>query len=79
MRYITLAKLIRKLAMEEPELIKVLSLFTEDDWKRIAPNYDISIKIKMKKVRNLLSGIEVEIPVDTPYYMDPSSETYHSS
>ena len=33
---------------------------------------------KMKKVRNLLSGKMVEIPEDTPYCCDPSSETYWS-
>lgn len=31
-----------------------------------------------RTVRNLLTGIEVEIPVDTPLHCDPSSETYHS-
>jgi hypothetical protein len=30
----------------------------------------------MKKVRNLMSGAEIEIPVDTPRCCDPSSELY---
>jgi hypothetical protein len=38
-----------------------------------------AIPRKMMKVRNLMSGIEVEIPVDTPLCCDPSSETYWSS
>jgi hypothetical protein len=33
---------------------------------------------KMKTVRNLMSGEEVEIPTDTPLACDPSSETYWS-
>jgi len=31
-----------------------------------------------KKVRNLMTGQEIEIPVDTPMCCDPSSETYWS-
>ena len=34
--------------------------------------------VPMKKVRNLLSGKEIEIPADTPLCCDPSSETYWS-
>lgn len=30
----------------------------------------------MKKVRNLMSGVEIEIPHDTPRSCDPSSELY---
>ena len=32
----------------------------------------------MKTVKNLMSGIEVEIPYDTPRSCDPSSELYWS-
>jgi len=32
--------------------------------------------VKMKKVRNLMSGTEIEIAEDTPLCCDPSSETY---
>jgi len=38
----------------------------------------LEAKPKMKKVRNLMSGKVVEIPEDTPYCCDPSSETYWS-
>jgi hypothetical protein len=31
-----------------------------------------------KTVRNLMTGKEIEIAVDTPYCCDPSSETYWS-
>jgi hypothetical protein len=32
----------------------------------------------MKTVRNLMSGVEIEIPHDTPRACDPSSELYWS-
>jgi hypothetical protein len=32
----------------------------------------------MKTVKNLMSGIDIEIPVDTPRSCDPSSELYWS-
>ena len=32
----------------------------------------------MKKVLNLMSGVEIEIPADTPRCCDPSSELYWS-
>ncbi len=31
-----------------------------------------------KKVKNMMSGIEIEIPVGTPSYCDPSQESYWS-
>lgn len=34
--------------------------------------------VYMKKVTNLMSGKEVEIPSNTPLCCDPSSETYWS-
>jgi hypothetical protein len=40
---------------------------------------DHEIKLKMKEVTNLLSGIKVMIPANTPYHCDPSSEAYHSN
>ena len=41
-----------------------------EDWK--------NRPVKMKKVRSLMSGAEVEIPEDTPRCCDPSSELYWS-
>lgn len=34
--------------------------------------------VKMKKVKNLMTGDEIEIPSNTPYCCDPSTETYWS-
>ena len=33
-------------------------------------------KPKTRKVRNLMSGAEIEIAEDTPFSCDPSNETY---
>lgn len=33
---------------------------------------------KTRKVRNLMSGEEIEIAADTPWCCDPSTETYWS-
>lgn len=38
----------------------------------------LAIPVPTKKVRNLMSGVEIEIPVNTPRCCDPSSETYWS-
>jgi len=35
-------------------------------------------KPKMKKVKSLMSGKEIEIREDTPFCCDPSTETYWS-
>ena len=37
-----------------------------------------SIPVPMMKVRNLMSGEEMEIPVNTPWCCNPASETYWS-
>ena len=34
--------------------------------------------VPMKTVKNLMSGLEIQIAVDTPLCCDPSSETYWS-
>ena len=34
--------------------------------------------VKLKKVRNLMTGEEVEIPSNTPWSCNPASETYWS-
>lgn len=39
--------------------------------------YEIeTFDVPMKTVRNMMSGIEIQIPVDTPRCCDPSSELY---
>ncbi len=45
-------------------------VITSDEWE--------SRPVKMKKVRNLMTGKEIEIADDTPLCCDPSSETYWS-
>ena len=37
-----------------------------------------SYRAPMKKVHNLMTGVEIEIPADTPRCCDPSSELYWS-
>ena len=37
-----------------------------------------NVEVPMRKVKNLLSGGEVEIRADTPLCCDPSSDTYWS-
>jgi hypothetical protein len=50
--------------------LKDYGYMSAEDWaNRVVP---------MKKVRSLMSGVEMEIPADTPIYCDPSSETYWS-
>ena len=41
--------------------------------------FDYYYPVKMKKVRNLMSGVEIEIAEDTPLCCDPRSETYWSA
>lgn len=49
------------------------------DYKRALADWrKAQAKPKTKKVRNLMSGKEIEIPEDTPLACDPSSETYWS-
>ena len=40
--------------------------------------YRMEFVATMKRVRNLMSGVEIEIPHDTPRSCDPSSELYWS-
>jgi hypothetical protein len=40
--------------------------------------FRIEIVATMKRVTNLMSGVEIEIPHDTPRSCDPSSELYWS-
>lgn len=44
----------------------------------VAKGFRIEFVPTTKRVRNLMSGIEVEIPHDTPRSCDPSSELYWS-
>lgn len=42
------------------------------------PQHRIEVVPTMKTVRNLMSGVEIQIPHDTPRSCDPSSELYWS-
>lgn len=48
----------------------VFGYMSAEDWKNRT--------VPMKKVHNLISGKEIEIPADTPACCDPSTETYWS-
>jgi len=57
---------------------KIKGVDNRDDWA-IAPEHEFETSIeKMKTVKNLMSKKDVEIPVNTPYCCDPSTETYWS-
>lgn len=43
---------------------------------RVVSQADYLQNRPMKRVRNLMSGKEIEIPADTPPYLDPSCESY---
>lgn len=49
----------------------VVSVFQKDDFEK-------QIAGKTRMVKSLMSGEMVEIPINTPYYLDPSHETYWS-
>ena len=44
----------------------------------VSQGYRIEFVPTMKTVRNLMSGVEISIPHDTPRSCDPSSELYWS-
>lgn len=44
----------------------------------VSKGFRIEFVPTMKTVRNLMSGVEISIPHDTPLACDPSSETFWS-
>ena len=46
--------------------------FVEESW------FNLKYPVGTKVVKNLMTGKEIEIPVDTPRCCDPSSERYWS-
>lgn len=48
-----------------------------DTWP-VSQGYRIEFVPTMKTVTNLMSGVEIQIPHDTPRSCDPSSELYWS-
>lgn len=51
---------------------------TKRNSKKTKAQAQVQAPVAMKTVRNLMSGKEIQIPVDTPLCCDPSSETYWS-
>lgn len=39
----------------------------------------LAYPVGMKTVKNLMTGQDIQIPEDTPYFLDPSRETYWSA
>jgi hypothetical protein len=48
------------------------------DYSYALSRESIPAAVAMKKVRNLMTGEEIEIAADTPRCCDPSTETYWS-
>ena len=51
---------------------------TGDDVRAIDIDTYNKIEVPMKTVVNIMTGKEIQIPVNTPSSCDPSTETYHS-
>jgi hypothetical protein len=51
---------------------KLVYNWVEESW------FLLKYPVGMKTVKNLMSGQEVQIPADTPYCCDPSTERYWS-
>ena len=47
-----------------------------NQWTLMTMTDYVNRPVKMKTVRNLMTGADVQIPVDTPRSCDPSSELY---
>lgn len=59
-------------------LVNALELLPVGKRQLFLDSLEKRVKPKTRKVRNLMSGKEVEIAYDTPLCCDPSSETYWS-
>jgi hypothetical protein len=63
---------------DDKENFRPQPLINKSDYK-IAECQKFSMEIeKTRTVKNLLSGKEFDEPVNTPGFMSPSTETYHS-
>lgn len=58
----------------EPLAFKIVRVI---DDKRVKAAFEVRV-VEMVQKNNLLSGLPFWIDRDTPLYLDPSSETYHS-
>ena len=59
-------------------LEKALEMLPVGKRQKFLSDLERHVQPKTRKVRNLMSGEEVEIAYDTPLCCDPSSETYWS-
>lgn len=57
---------------------KRMSNKTGQDVRAISDDELDNVVVPMKTVKNLMTGKEVQIPVNTPHCCDPSTETYYS-
>jgi len=55
-----------------------LSVLSEVEGMYPSTEFRVELVPTMKTVKNLMTGVEVEIPHDTPRSCDPSSELYWS-
>lgn len=60
---------VTKAALTNDDTVQVGMVMSYDEYVKQRP---------MKRVKNLMSGKEIEIPADTPACCDPSTETYWS-
>jgi len=65
-------------AMVEILFISLADTLTPKQKKIIQAELDMWNSTRTKKVQNLMTGQMVEIPYNTPWSCDPSSETYWS-
>ena len=59
------------------EMAREVREFQHDTWPK-SQGYRMEFVPTMKTVKNLMSGVEIEIAHDTPRSCDPSSELYWS-
>lgn len=62
----------------ESTLVRVLDLLPPGQRELFLASLEKQARPKTRKVRNLMSGQEVEIDYDTPRCLDPSSDLYWS-
>ena len=62
---------------DEAEMKREVRELQYETWP-VSKGFRIEFFPTMKTVKNLMSGVEVQIPYDTPRSCDPSSELYWS-
>jgi hypothetical protein len=62
----------------ESTLKRALEMLPPGKREKFLADLEKQVRPKTKKVKNLMTGKEVEIPYDTPRCADPSTELYWS-